>query len=243
MNQHRIKLLLAVICLVAAGMVYLTSRSGAVDGSRTVFIMDEAEDEGQELTLELYHEVEEMDGQLLPEAETRRDPGAEEPVKEEKVLYVHVCGQVVSPGVYGMAEGSRIYEAVEQAGGFTEEAASDFLNLAQLLEDGMKLTVPDKESVEAALREGGRLQAALLVSGVEGNPLSGKAGDASTGKVNINTASKEQLMALKGIGAARAEDIISYRQDFEAFQKIEDIMKVPGIKEAAFQKIKDDIIV
>ena len=158
-------------------------------------------------------------------------------------IVIHVCGEVKNPGVYRMEEGSRIYEALEQAGGFTDKAAPDFLNMAQILEDGMKLTVPDEETVRQiesnqSLGTAGLSQVGAVIQGG-----SASAGNRQSDKVNINTASKEQLMTLKGIGEARAEDIISHRERSGSFQTIEDIMKVSGIKEAAFQKIKENITV
>lgn len=137
--------------------------------------------------------------------------------------YVHICGEVKNPGVYQVPEGSRIFQAVEQAGGFTDEAASRYLNLAELTEDGMKICVPSEEEAE----EGGF---SLL-------------GEEPPGKVNINTAGPEELMTLTGIGEARAADIIRYREENGGFRTVEDIMKVPGIKEGAFEKIKDQISV
>jgi len=76
-----------------------------------------------------------------------------------------------------------------------------------------------------------------------GSPRDAQAADGGTPKVNLNTAGREELMTLKGIGEARAEDILAYRQEHGAFGSIEEIMEVPGIKEAAFRKIKDDITV
>lgn len=139
--------------------------------------------------------------------------------------YVHICGEVKNPGVYRVLEGSRIFQAVEQAGGFTDEAASEYLNLAELTEDGMKIDVPSE--VEA---EKGEFSAS-------GN------GAAAGGKVNINKADIQELMTLTGIGESRAADIIRYREENGGFQTVEDIMKVPGIKEGAFEKIKDNISV
>lgn len=146
---------------------------------------------------------------------------------KETFIYVHVCGEVVRPGVYELPEGSRIYEALEAAGGITEEGAADYLNLALKLEDGMKLEVPDEETAV-------RMKA-------ENRTFSVAGGQTEAGKVNLNTASREELMTLKGIGASRAEAIIQYREDFGAFESIEDVMKVSGIKQSAFDKIKDDI--
>ncbi len=139
--------------------------------------------------------------------------------------YVHICGEVKNPGVYQVLEGSRIFQAVEQAGGFTDEAASEYLNLAELTEDGMKIDVPSVEEVE-----NGEF------------PVSEDAASAG-GKVNINKADEKELMTLTGIGESRAADIIRYREENGRFQTVEDIMKVPGIKEGAFEKIKDNISV
>lgn len=148
-------------------------------------------------------------------------------VSEPEICYVHVCGQVVHPGVYRLEEGQRIYEAIELAGGFTAEASRTWLNLAEKVADGMKLEVPDESQAQQWQQE----------SPAAGNPPAG------SGKVNINTATREELMTLKGIGEARAEDIIRFREKQGYFQAIEDIMKVPGIKDAAFEKIKDEITV
>ena len=139
--------------------------------------------------------------------------------------YVHVCGEVEHPGVYELKEGQRAYEAIEMAGGFTQDAAESYLNLAEPVHDGMKLEVPDRQDTER-LRE----------QEPEGGPL-------SASLIDLNTATKEQLMTLRGIGEARAEDIIRYRQEHGRFERIEDIMKVSGIKTSAFEKIKDDITV
>ena len=139
--------------------------------------------------------------------------------------YVHICGEVNAPGVYRVLEGSRIFQAVEQAGGFTDDAASEYLNLAELTEDGMKIEVPSVEEVEH-----GEFP-------VSGDPA------AAGGKVNINKATAQELMTLTGIGESRAADIIRYREENGGFQTVEDTMKVPGIKEGAFEKIKDNISV
>lgn len=139
---------------------------------------------------------------------------------EAAVCLVHICGEVNAPGVYELPEGSRIFEAVECAGGFTEQAEDTILNLAAPVSDGMQIVVYSKEEAEAQIKA---------------------REEADAGLVNLNTASLEELMTLKGIGESRAEDIIRYREEHGGFQEIEDIMNVPGIKEAGFQKIKDSI--
>ena len=141
---------------------------------------------------------------------------------ENPVCYVHICGEVKEPGVYQVPEGSRIFEVVEAAGGMTDEAADFSLNLAEPISDGMQIVILSREEAQE-MREA----EAALASGI----------------VNINKASKEQLMTLPGIGESRAEEIIRYREKVGGFQTIEEIMKVSGIKDAAFQKIKDSITV
>lgn len=183
------------------------------------------------------------------------------------VCWVHICGEVISPGVYELEAGSRIYQAVEAAGGFTEHAAAEYLNMAEAVCDGMKIVVPDLRTLSEEQARGPAVDGEAAVGIVAGGNAenggsaagnlsgrNGSGGDRSggnsagqpakgTGKVNINTAAKEELMTLKGIGEARAEDIIAYRESHGGFSRIEDIMKISGIKNAAFDKIKDDITV
>ena len=184
-----------------------------------------------------------------PEGEVGRENSfvEENPAEEgETQIYIHVCGAVVNPGVYAFTEGSRACEAVEAAGGLREDAAETAVNLARILTDGQQLWIPTKEEVEAAGLSGTNPAGAaerMRPAGQEWASGTGAAAEAASGKVNLNTASKETLMTLTGIGEARAEAIIAYRRDAGPFLVIEDIMKVSGIKEAAFQKIKDDITV
>lgn len=144
---------------------------------------------------------------------------------------VHVCGEVVNPGIYELPAGSRIYEAVKAAGGFTENASEESVNLASPIEDGVQIRIYSKEEAETL---------ALGAASFDGFEASGEGKEPV---VNLNTATKEELMTLSGIGESRAEDIIRYREENGGFQNIEDIMKVSGIKDAAFQKIKDRITV
>lgn len=141
-----------------------------------------------------------------------------------KCVYVHITGYVVNPGVYSVNEGARIYEVIQIAGGFLPEADESYLNLASVVFDGQKIQVLSIEEAKTA------------------KPFVG-ATDSETSKklININTATKEELMQLSGIGESRALSIIAYREKNGEFDKITDIMKVAGIKEAAFEKIKDYI--
>ena len=149
--------------------------------------------------------------------------------KEEKMLYVYVCGEIKHPGVYSLPEGSRIIDLFTVAGGLTKKAAGEYWNQAQLLEDGQMYYVPTEE--EAKEQEQAQPE----------HEQSGTDASVSDGKININTASKEQLMTIPGIGAAKAEAILRFRQEHGGFSTIEDIKQVEGIKDGVFEKIKNYI--
>lgn len=238
MKKKGLKLLLICICMLAAGICYRKDRSGAEDGSRTVFILDETAETKDEKPQPA---VQENAGQE-DVAKNKSEVGIKAESEPGRIIYVHVCGEVVSPGVYSLPEGSRICQAVEAAGGFTDSAARDFLNMAQCAEDGGKVFVPDRAMAkEMRSKKGNETVSSDLA--VYGWSETDESSESFSDKVNLNTATKEQLMTLKGIGESRAEDILLYRKECGPFGAIEDIMKVQGIKEAAFRKIKDKITV
>lgn len=178
--------------------------------------------EEQVLQSESFSDRESLDfeSQTVDKIENTEQKSTED--KTKSLLYVHVCGQVKNPGVYQLEEGARIFDAVQLAGGLTEEAWEEAINLAKIVTDGEQIRIPDQTEAELFLLEETQTESGLI---------------------NLNQATKEQLMTLTGIGEARAKDIIAYREEHGAFQTIEDIMKVPGIKEAAFGKIKNEIVV
>lgn len=149
------------------------------------------------------------------------------------VFFVYVCGAVKAPGVYELEQGSRVFEAILLAGGFCEDACREYVNQAQEVTDAMKIYIPTAAQVENG----------ELGPGEGGWTQTGDAKAGGPSLVNINTADVETLKTLPGIGESRAEAIIDYRESSGSFEKIEDIMKVSGIKEGAFQKIKDKICV
>lgn len=173
-------------------------------------LMSDASDAGQEVS----------DPEELPPAE----------------IQVYVCGAVASPGVYVLPEGSRVYEAVEMAGGLLESADPKALNQARPLADGEQITVLTVEEVQNG--ETAEQGAGGSVSGGDGTSAG-----SGNGKVNINTADEDELMTLSGIGESRAKAIIAYREENGTFESIEDIMKIDGIKEKMFEKIRDSITV
>lgn len=143
------------------------------------------------------------------------------------LICIHITGCVEREGVYELREGSRVYEAIDVAGGFTQDADISFLNLASVLQDGQKVYVYSKQEALTAVTTS-------IINEQDG---------LKKVIININTASKEELMTLPGIGESKAESIISYREKHGRFVTIEDIMNISGIKEAAFNKIKDFICV
>lgn len=158
--------------------------------------------------------------------------------KEPQTICVHVCGAVKNPDVYELPEGSRVYEAVQAAGGFTEEADSSYVNQAQKLSDGVKLVIPTLEQTDTVGAEDER----QISIGIVGEPDGESGQDAvSDGKININTATEAELCNIPGIGAVRAAAIIAYRQEKGSFSSIEEIKNVSGIKEGTYEKIKDSI--
>ncbi|MDR2547814.1 MAG: helix-hairpin-helix domain-containing protein [Lachnospiraceae bacterium] len=155
---------------------------------------------------------------------------------EDSVCFVHICGAVMNPGVYEVATGSRIFELLELAGGFTAEASVDTVNLAMVVSDGSQIQIPTRS--EAADTD------KLWITGGNTNGNSdNKAATSLTGMVNINTATADLLMTLPGIGRAKADSIIEYRNEHGYFARIEDIMNITGIKEGVFGNIKDMICV
>ena len=166
---------------------------------------------------------------------------------QPEMIYVDVCGAVANPGVFQLAAGSRVFQAIEAAGGYLPEAVQNCVNRAGVLTDGQQLYILTQEEME---RQG--LDPAEMAKASDGQ-MNGSAGTGqNTGmaaqvqqdnRININTADEAQLTTLTGIGATRAQAIIAYREENGPFAAIEDIMNVQGIKEGTFAKIKDEIVV
>lgn len=154
--------------------------------------------------------------------------------KADGTVTVFVCGAVESPGVYVLPDGSRICDAVEAAGGFLEDADPSYLNQAEYVQDAQKLEIPTSEEAQE-LREQGASEDSQDSAVPEDNKQSGD------GKVSINDAGVTELMQLPGIGEGKAKAIIEYREKNGRFGSLEDLMKVPGIKQASFDKLRDSI--
>ena len=167
--------------------------------------------------------------------------------EETKTLVVHICGAVSAPGVYELPAGSRIIDAVEAGGGFLPEADEACCNLAEEIVDGCQIYIMTKtESCadgQTEKKAGIQTSPDSDMQTTDRNVRSNSATALENGLDNLNTADVAALMTLPGIGESRAKAIISYREQHGAFAQIEDIMKISGIKQAAFSKIKDKITV
>ena len=153
---------------------------------------------------------------------------------EEKLeitkIKVHIAGSVVTEGIIELEEGARVADAIKEAGGTTADANTKKINLAQKLQDGQKIYIPNQNETEEDIMEN-------LGETIEENSIN------SSSKVNINTATQTELELLSGIGPSIASKIISYRKENGKFKTIEDIKNVPGIGEAKFNSIQDQITV
>ena len=166
-------------------------------------------------------------------AAVSKDSSTEKEVKEEKeepveqdLITVDVKGAVIAPGIYDLPVGSRVNDAVQKAGGLTDQADSKSLNLAQKVSDEALVYVPTK--------------------GEEASQQSGSGATSSTSKekkVNLNKASLEELKQVKGLGGKRAQDIIDHRETNGKFKSVDELKKVSGIGAKTIEKLKDYVTV
>lgn len=203
-------------------------------GNRAMLLTSETQTEMQ-MTDGFAGEEEQVEVSTTEEAVTTAT--TTEMVEQPDEVAVYVCGAVRQPGVYYVA-GSAIREtAVRMAGGFSDDADVTYVNLAQTIIAGERIYIPTLEET-----------AGILLSEREDETASAEHAPADTnaernGKININTAGKELLMTLPGIGESKADAIIAYREAQGKFQNTEELMQIRGIKEGIYNQIKDLIIV
>lgn len=173
----------------------------------------------------------------IAEEETKEK---EEQVTEEEILpkeiVVHITGAVNKEGIVRIKEGSRIIDAIEAAGGMSDEVNLDMINLAYAVKDGQKIYVPKLSDAERVFKEGEDSNIVIVDKGTEEK-------SSSSSKININTANISQLESISGIGESTANKIIEYREKNGKFKTIEEIKNVSGIGEIKYESIKDDICV
>ena len=182
--------------------------------------------------------IEQDDSQMMVQNTDEKSQNKDNQIKESiEQIIVHIAGEVNAPGIVSLNEGGRIEDAIKLAGGLTENADISNVNLAYVLDDGVKIIIPKKgtenESEEIIKEDAGK--GIILEDGFE------------VGKkielININKATQEELEKLSGVGASLAEKIIDYRNKNGKFSNIEDIKNVSGIGESKFNSIKDFICV
>ena len=199
-------------------MVMLT----ACQSGNTVYLESDTQDEAQEVNAT---EVDSLEA-------SSQDLGSKESVCKPASCYVYICGCVAEPGVYEVTADARICDVVALAGGLLDEAALESLNQAEPVTDGQMIRVLSQDE---------------FLTGVvtdQADTSAAQTDNSSTQtdtRVNLNTATEEELMQLAGIGASKAQSIIAYRVEQGGFKDVNELMNIPGIKDGVFSKIKDSI--
>jgi competence protein ComEA len=161
-----------------------------------------------------------------------------QPAPTKVPVAVHVIGAVPRPGLYEFAEGARVQDAIDAAGGLLTSANVDAINLAALLTDGQQLNIPYKDGTAPT-----ESSSTFDLPGSSDSTTDGSADSGNTELININTASLEELDSLPGIGSVTAQHIIDYRDTNGPFTTIDEIMDVSGIGPATYDEIKNLITV
>ena len=184
----------------------------------------------------------------------KEEPLVIEKKKENKkqntseVYKVDIKGQVANPGIYSLKANSRVIDVIEKAGGLTENADTSVINLSKKISDEMVIIIYSHEEVNEFGKT--KEQEKQVLMECKNNEIYSLENNACieidntnniSGKININTASKEELMTLTGIGESKANDIIKYRETNGPFKSIEDLTKVNGIGESTLANIKENI--
>ena len=168
----------------------------------------------------------------------------QEKVDITKKIMVYITGEVKNPGIYELEENSRIKDVIEKAGGLKETADITDINLATILQDEDKITIPSKEENKQEKQNTEKIQSNKQSKTTEKSQNTTSISTNTTGKnqntkVNINTATQTELETLPGIGPSIASKIVSYRKENGKFKSIEEIKKVSGIGESKYANIKE----
>lgn len=216
MRKKTVKMTVTILFIIVSGILY--SCQSIPDGGVSE-VVSETHDTGRVLTdseVDIKGDDNENDGVQKAdstEEESRSDSTA-------GTVCVYVCGAVKHAGVYTLAAGERAEAAVKAAGGFSEEADTSALNLAEVVSDGQKIDVPKIGEAYAPVGDGGG------------------ASSGNGGLLDINKATVDELMSLPGIGESKASKIIAYREANGPFASVEALKQVPGIKDGVFEPIK-----
>ena len=231
-NKKQKKILITVITIITIGIAYYAYTSSG----KNDFTIENSNLEINTAS----KEQNSINGNIVDSEEKEKEDG------KNKII-VHISGEVKNQGVVELEENSRVNDAIEKAGGVTENAYMKDINLAYKLEDGMKIYIPSKEEVENSKNNGTSVNGGVSSSNgyyscgenTSGSSNINNKNNESNTKVNINTANKEELDTLPGIGGATADKIIEYRNKNGKFTSIEEIKEVSGIGDSKYEKIKD----
>lgn len=240
-------LIIAVIAILFLFIGYSKTNDKKISDSDMEKLFLDREESKENNEVEEFNEKESYSKKEDSNSKEEKDKGIESEKEEketsldEEKIVVEIKGEVKKPNVYELKNGSRIYELIEEAGGATDEADLSNINRALYLSDGQCIVIKninDVESEEANLNES-------LNTEVSNNITTNSSGDKGekneSSIININTASKETLMTLNGIGESKAQAIIDYRDEIGGFKSVDDITNVSGIGEKTLEKIKDKI--
>ena len=161
-----------------------------------------------------------------------QEKSVEESKKADDVIYIHIVGEVRNQGVVTLNKGQRIMDAIEKAGGVTEEADLSKVNLAFVLSDGQKVRIPSVNDEAGSGEE-------FVTAGGGYNVVQGGSGGSVGVKVNINNASQTELETISGVGPSLAAKIINYREKNGKFRSIEELKNISGIGDSKFEVMKD----
>lgn len=211
------------------GTIFIVVLSGSIILYRNIINKDK--------TLDFQEEI------LIKDAKEGINIKEKEEDKDEDIIIIHVTGEVRKSGIVKLKNGARIEDAINAAGGLTENADITDVNLAYVLEDGCKLNIPSKseEMEDIKLKEN------IILDKESGNVIGDRyiedmnVNQTKNIKININKSTKEQLEKIPGIGAVLAERIIEYRNENGNFKNIEELKQVNGIGENKFNNIKEYI--
>lgn len=199
-------LIIAVFILIA-NLAYSNNIGGIFDKSEKITLVDEGD---------------------LSDEDNNIDSNTEESTNDS-IKKVYISGEINKPGVYQIKDGDRLEDLINEAGGLTDKASDKTLNLAQRLDDQMKIYIPNIDEENS-------------LENIDPNQSASQSPSKTTELININTASKEELMTLPNIGDKRADAIIEYR-NANKFEKIEDIKNVTGIGDKFYEALKDLITI
>ena len=234
-NKKIIAIIICIIVLIGIGVfLYVSQSSYGNEGS--IDILEAIEEE-------MFFENDTNDvSQISTNEVIEENIIANEIVEDVKKIAIHITGEVKKTGIIYLEKGSRIADAVAEAGGATKNANLDQVNLAYVLEDGQKIYIPNKKE---------KLEAGEYIIEKSGNNVLVENGKSSStnsskgvgGKVNINSANQTELETLPGIGPSLAQRIIEYRETNGEFEKIEDLQNVKGIGDSKYSNIKEKICI